>query len=155
VELHRARAAARLARSNAQASVDRAAAEPVEGRREVELGRTVLAHTHRFIHAMLALDAVRVPLREAGGRPELAEFLAAAGEVLDATRTALATGEVPAGPPKLRPLQERLRAAVPDGVDANTAGAVIEASDRVTNSLDTLLAELRRQLAPAGPTDPA
>jgi len=75
--------------------------------------------------------------------------------VLDATRTALATGEVPAGPPKLRPLQERLRAAVPDGVDANTAGAVIEASDRVTNSLDTLLAELRRQLAPAGPTDPA
>ena len=146
VELHRARAAARLARSNAQASVDRAAAEPVEGRREVELGRTVLAHTHRFVHAMLALDAVRVPLREAGGYPELREFLAAAGAVLDAARTALVTGEVPAGPPKLRPLQERLRSSAGERVDANTAAAVVEASDRVTNSLDTLLAELRRQL---------
>jgi uncharacterized membrane protein YccC len=154
-ELHRARAAARLARTNAQASVDRAASEPVEGRREVELGRTLLAHTHRFIHAMLALDAVRVPLREAGGLPELTEFLAVAGDVLDAARRTLATGEVPAGPPKLRPLQERLRAAVARrDLDAGTASAVVEATDRVTNSLDTLLAELRRQLADAAGRPP-
>jgi uncharacterized membrane protein YccC len=147
--LHRARAAARLARTNAQASVDRAASEPVEGRREVELGRAVLAHTHRFIHAMLALDAVRVPLREAGGLPELTAFLAAAGDVLDAARAALATGEVPAGAARLRPRQEALRAAISDSraVDVGTKSAVIEASDRVTNSLDTLVAELRRQLS--------
>jgi uncharacterized membrane protein YccC len=150
-ELHAARAAARLARTNAQASVDRAAAEPVEGQREVELGRAVLAHTHRFVHAVLALDAVRVPVREAGGLPELAGFLAAAGESLDAARTALATGEVPAAPPKLRPRQDQLRVAVTSaaGIDAGTASAVVEASDRVTNSLDTLLAELRRQLSVA------
>jgi uncharacterized membrane protein YccC len=146
-ELHRARAASRLARSNAQSSVDRVASEPVEGRREVELGRTVLAHTHRFIAAMLALDAVRVPLREAGGSPELEGFLAAAGEVLDAARTSLLSGTAPGAVPKLRPRQERLREVLDAGrFDLATAGAVVEATDRVTNSLDTLVAELRRQL---------
>jgi uncharacterized membrane protein YccC len=146
-ELQRTRAAARRARSNAQSSVDRAASEPVEGRHEVELGRTVLAHTHRFIAAMLALDAVRVPLREAGGLPDLAAFLAAAGEVLDAAGAALTAGTAPGSVPKLRPRQERLRDVAEGGrLDPALAGAVVEATDRVTNSLDTLVAELRRQL---------
>jgi uncharacterized membrane protein YccC len=152
--LQRTRAACRLARSNAQSSVDRAASEPVAGQREVELGRAVLAHTHRFVHAMLSIDAVRVPLREAGGVPELAGFLAAAGEVLDAARDAVQSGAPPGSGPKLRPLQEELTAALDEGVDRigePTASALAEATDRVTNSLDTLLAELRRQLAvPSG-----
>jgi uncharacterized membrane protein YccC len=148
-ELQRARAACRLARSNAQSSVDRAKSEPVAGQREVELGRAVLAHTHRFIHAMLSIDAVRGPLREAGGLPELASFLAAAGEALDAARHALETGAEPAGGPRLRPRQERLRAVVEaesGRLGLATAGALVEATDRITNSLDTLAAELRRQL---------
>ena len=149
-ELQRARAACRLARSNAQSSVDRAASEPVEGRREVELGRTVLAHTHRFIHAMLSIDAVRGPLREAGGVPELTTFLAAAGQALDAARVAVESGTAPQAAPKLRPLQEQLRAALgAASVDLGTASALVEATDRVTNSVDTLVSELRRQLAVA------
>jgi hypothetical protein len=49
--------------------------------------------------------------------------------------------------PKLRPRQERLREVLDAGrLDLATAGAVVEATDRVTNSLDTLVAELRRQL---------
>jgi uncharacterized membrane protein YccC len=148
-ELHRARAACRLARSNAQNSVDRAAAEPVAGQREVELGRTVLTHTHRFIHAMLSVDAVRRPLRDAGGVPALDRFLAAAREVLDAARTAVLTGEVPGSLPQLRSLQEELRETLrrAERVDLATGSALVEATDRVTNSLDTLVAELHRQLA--------
>ena len=42
--LQRARIACRLARSNAQASVDRARSEPVRGEAQVELGRAGLAH---------------------------------------------------------------------------------------------------------------
>ncbi len=148
--LQRARAACRLARSNAQSSVDRAASEPVRGQPEVELGRAVLAHTHRFIHAMLSIDAVRVPLRDAGGVPELAAFLAAAGAVLDAAGAAVAGGTAPAAVKGLRAQQEQLAQALTG--DPERAGGVavastlIEASDRITNSLDTLTDELRRQL---------
>lgn len=149
--LHRARAGCRLARSNAQASVDRAASEPVHGRAEVELGRAVLSHTHRFIYAVLSVDAVRVPLREAGGLSDLTELLRAAGEQLDVARAALLTGAPPPSLPSLRTHQEQLAAKLLDdparagGIE--TATTLIDATDRITNSLDTLLAELRRQLA--------
>jgi DNA-binding response OmpR family regulator len=122
----------------------------VRGAAEVELGRTVLAHTHRFIHAMLSVEAVRRRLREAGGLPELAEFLDAAAEVLDATQRALLCGQQPGTVPDLRPLQDRLATMLVEdparagGVD--TATTLVDATDRITNSLDTLISELRRQL---------
>ena len=148
--LQRARSACRLARSNAQASIDRARSEPVRGHAEVELGRTVLAHTHRFVHAMLSVDAVRGPLKEAGGSPELVEFLGAAGASLDGARDAVLRWVPPGAVPKLRPQQEELAAvllAEPDRAGGPAVAAtLLEATDRITNSLDTLLGELRRQL---------
>ncbi|HEV7203350.1 MAG TPA: FUSC family protein [Jatrophihabitans sp.] len=151
--LDRARAASRLARSNAQASIDRARAEPVRGQAQVELGQTVLAHTHRFVHATLTLDAVRRPVREGGGVPELEAFLAAAGEALEAIRVAVRDGATPEPTPKLRPRQDALAAALtadPDRVGGRaTATTLVQATDRITNSLDTLAVELRRQHVPA------
>jgi uncharacterized membrane protein YccC len=149
--LQKTRAACRLARTNAQASVDRARSEPVRGQAEVELGTTVLAHTHRFIHAMLSVDAVRGTVREAGGMPELAAFLTAAGELLDAARAAVLSGAPPEKVLDLRPRQEELAellSAEPERVGGiETAATLVEATDRITNSLDTLIAELRRQRA--------
>jgi uncharacterized membrane protein YccC len=148
--LQRARAGARLARTNAQASVERARAEPVPAQAPVELGRTVLAHSHRLIHALLTIDAVRVAVRDAGGVAELAEFLRAAAEALAAARLAVQTGEPPGAGRRLRPLHDRLADTL--AADPGRAGGVatattlVEATDRVTNSLDTLLSELRRQL---------
>jgi hypothetical protein len=55
--------------------------------------------------------------------------------------------------PKLRPAQERLARALtgrPQWTgNAETAGTLLDACDRMTNSLDTLASELRRQLAQA------
>jgi uncharacterized membrane protein YccC len=152
--LDRARAACRLARTNAQASVDRAGSEPVAGDAEVELGRAVLAHSHRFIHAMLSVDAVRRQVREAGGVPELAAFLDASGDVLESARDAVTVGAAPAGAATLRARQTELAAVLLAGPDRvggiDTATTLAEASDRITNALDTLLVEVRRQLAGAG-----
>jgi uncharacterized membrane protein YccC len=151
--LQRARAACRVARSNAQASLDRARAEPVRGQEEVELGRGVLSHSHRFIHAMLSLDSVRPSVRDAGGLRVLSAFLGAAAAALTAARCAIADGRPPRPVPTLRPLQEEAAAtfiADPDragGWDA--ASTVVDATDRITNSLDTLLDEVRRQFAVA------
>jgi hypothetical protein len=148
--LQRARAACRLARTNAQASVDRAGSEPVRGAAEVELGRAVLAHTHRFIHAMLAVDAVRVPAREAGGLPLWQPFGAEVAGALTRARQALLENRRPEQQTGLRARQDELAAALlaePDAVGGlEVATALIDAADRAANSLDTLLAELRRQL---------
>jgi uncharacterized membrane protein YccC len=150
--LQRARMASRRARTNARASVARARSEPVRGHGQVELGETVLVHTHRFIHAMLTVDAVRGPIHRAGPLPELDAFLAATAATLSAVEQAVRAGAAPRATPKLRPLQEELAAAVgadrhgDAGLDAATAAALLDATDRITNSLDTLLAELRRQL---------
>jgi uncharacterized membrane protein YccC len=153
--LQQTRAACRRARSNAQASVDRARSEPVRGQAEIELGTTVLAHTHRFIHAMLTVDAVRGPVREAGGVPVLTQFLATSGTALDVARESLTSGTAPRTLPALRAAQEELAELLtsnPERVTGlETASILVEATDRITNSLDTLLDELRRQLpVPSG-----
>lgn len=145
----RTRAASRLARTNARASVDRARAEPVRGEAQVELGEAVLAHSHRFIHAMLTVDAVRTTVHRDGRIAELDAFMAAAAAALTACERAVRGGTAPRSVPRLRPLQEalaRVLAADPFG-DPATSSALLDASDRLTNSLDTLVNELRRQLA--------
>lgn len=150
--LQSARARCRVARTNAQASLDRVSAEPVPAPRSVELGRAVLTHSHRFVHAALAVDAVRGAVREAGGVPELDEFLAAACDALSAAEQTVGQDTAPQ-PVPLREEQEKLAAALaaaPERVGgASSAAVLLEASDRTTDSLDTLLAELRRQRSAA------
>ncbi len=150
-QLQEARAASRLARTNAQASVGRVEAEPATAREQIELGRAVLSHTHRFIHAMLAVDALRVPLRESGGVASLVPFLGAAAETLRDTADAVeqdTSGRAHASG-QLRALQEDVVAALADDPDQaggpDGAATLVDATDRIANSLDTLRAELRRQ----------
>jgi uncharacterized membrane protein YccC len=158
-ELESTRAAARLARSNAQASVDAARADPVRSTRAVDVGGAVLAHTHRFVHAMLTVDAVRGSLPPvqpgAPSRAELDELLRRSAELLAVCATAVRAASAPRNVAALRPLQERLAEAIRADParfgGAAVAGALLDASDRIANSLDTLVSELRRQLGPAAP----
>ncbi|GAB2488368.1 FUSC family protein [Jatrophihabitans fulvus] len=144
--LQAARHAARLARTNAQASLDRAVAEPVPAPRTVELGRTVLANSHRLVHAVLEIDTVRRPLREAGAMPLLEGFVAAVGSGLDTLADGVERGR-PVALRRLRAVRDEALAAVADRVDTETLAVLDESTDRVTNALDTLAAELRRQRA--------
>jgi len=149
--LQRARAASRLARTNAQASVDRARAEPVATGDVVDLGAGVLAHSHRVIHALLTLDALRPALRKAGRVPGLLTFLVEADRTLSAAEAALRDGTPSPSVSRLRSMQVDLAEWVLAdtervGGDA-TAGALVDASDRLTNSLDTLVALLNEPQA--------
>jgi uncharacterized membrane protein YccC len=154
----RARAASRLARTNAQASIERARVEPVVARAVVDLGESVLANSHRVVHALMTVDTVRRTVRagiaSAGELPELDDLLRAASEALAACETAVRIGSVPRGVPAVRPLQERLHAVLAADParagGAETAGALADATDRLANGVDTLAAELRRHLGPAG-----
>jgi uncharacterized membrane protein YccC len=147
-EVQQARAASRLARTNAQASVDRARVEPVSTPAEIDLGRSILANSHRLVHALLTVDAVRPMVLEAGGLPELDELLRLAGAAITSAEVALRTGEKPRSIPDLRTPQGALvlalRAAPDRAGGLESAGALVYASDRITNSLDTILSELVR-----------
>jgi uncharacterized membrane protein YccC len=146
----RARAACRLARTNAQASVDRARAEPVTGRSAVDLGETVLANSHRVVHALMTIDSVSPAVRDAGGLAPLDQLLHEAATALLGCETALRASSPPRGVAALRPAQEQLHAALSadptraGGIDV--AGALTDASDRLANGVDTLASEIRRQL---------
>ncbi len=147
--MRRARNDARLARTEAQASVDRARAEPVRAGRQVELGESVLANSHRLIHAVMTIDALRPDLRRAGGdQPELTALLDGASRSLQWCADLLRHQPLPKGEVRLRPLQETLFAAIrsdPDRFGGAAAGdALAEATDRLANSVDTLMGELRR-----------
>jgi uncharacterized membrane protein YccC len=151
--LQRARAAARLARSNAEASLDRARGEPVSSLAQVELGQAVLAHTHRYVHAVLSLDALRPALRDVDLPAEFADLLALCAVVLDRCEVAVRESVAPRPEPLLRERQQALTdivSAERTPVDAGIAAALVEATDWMVNSLDTLVDELRRQSAPRG-----
>ncbi len=152
-----ARSDARLARTNAVASVDRARAEPVRARDTVTLGEGVLAHSHRVVHALMTLDALRTSPVTAAVRAELDELLRADEAVLGACEQALRRAAVPRQAPALRPLQDALHAALRTRTDTagdalDSAGALADATDRLADATNSLVAHLRARLdSPAEP----
>jgi uncharacterized membrane protein YccC len=146
----RARIASRVARSTAEASVERAAAEPVSAAAVIGLGRNVLATSHPIIRALVTLDA----LREAPGAdtepPEFTGLLDAAATDLRHCSLAVAGDRAPSGPIPLRPRQVRLCRALSQTPDTGPGRLVlIDATDRLSESIDVLTADLRQHAGPA------
>lgn len=142
-----ARTAARSARTNAQASIDRMRGEPRRDRRLVVLAEGVFANANRFVRACMALEALLLDARTLPDRDRLLAYAAR----LDAALSALAASlrdEAP--PPDLRGLREEERAiaehleATAGDDQAGAAAAVAEALDRMTDSVDTLAHVLRQ-----------
>lgn len=141
VQHERTRSAARLARSAAEASVDRARAEPVDSQGNVELGSAVLAHSNRLVHALTAMDATtdtRAVYRD------VPQFRALIDAVLHGLRLAQrATGAVEDQPSELglRPLQIELVGSLEaTALTSEVRAALIESTDRLVDSLNSVLA---------------
>jgi uncharacterized membrane protein YccC len=144
-ERRRARGAARLARTNAQGSLDRVRTDPVPAPTVVHLGESVLANSHRVVHALMTLDSVRSQL---GSAPVLADLLRSADGALQVAEESLRGAGDPRGSADVRPVQERLHRELmrdPDRFGGpGAAGAIDDASDRLANGVDTVLAGIRR-----------
>jgi uncharacterized membrane protein YccC len=136
-----ARSQSRLARSAAEASLDRARAEPVSSQGAVELGEALLAHSHRLVHALAALDATRQAREIYAKVPEFRRLVDAASGTLGAVQQALDHGWRQVPDLRLRSLQGELADALTGWPDELTA-AVIEATDRLVNSLNSMVAVL-------------
>ena len=145
-ELVDSRAAARRARTNAQASLERLRAEPRRRTSLVELkqAESLLANASRLIRATVMLEA---PVRDGARLPQreqLQAFAAQADLVLRQLVAALREDK-PVDAPLLRPYERRLSAALSPATDADDTIAitVADACDRIADSIDTLSHLLR------------
>lgn len=125
-ELRRRRVAARLARSNAEASVDRWLTEPFHhGSLTPELVSGVLAALRRYVRAMLALHATLPAREEEPTVPELTPLADQVELALSAAAKALRDGPVGRprpGVPSLRATQLALAAALENARGAHPGG---------------------------------
>ncbi len=135
------RAAARAARTNAQASIDRLAGEPRPDRRLLALAEGVFANGNRLARASMALEAARI---DGGALPcttEVEAFAAHADAALRAITSSLREG-TPSAYVAPRPAERALAAALEpipaDAAERNLASALAHAADRLTDAIGTL-----------------
>ena len=150
------RAAARRARTNAQASLERLRGEP-RGRRsarEVERAESLLANASRLVRASVALEALLHDGAALPRDPALQAFAARAEAALSAIAIAL-RDDMPLDLASLRPDERRLAQALQASTGAGepVALAVADACDRIADSIDTLAHLLHRK--DAAPTTAA
>jgi uncharacterized membrane protein YccC len=135
-----ARSAARAARTNAQASLERMHDEPRRDRRLLALADGVFANANRFVRACMALEAALQDAPSLPARATLSAFAARIDASLAAIAAALRDGEAP----RIGSLREDERALAAQliaaaGDDAGgVAAALADALDRITDSIDTL-----------------
>ena len=129
------RAAARLARTNAEASVQRVLGEPA-GRRTAlppEAAADVVSGARRLALAALALQAHLPDAGPVTAREPLVRLTSALRTELRELAAALREGRTPAGLPPLAPVQEQLREAL----RAHPAGDPVAALDAAVLDVET------------------
>lgn len=147
-ELDRARQAARLARSNAEASVARLATEPGVTAERIAKVNAMLANSHRFIHAAMSLEAGLERSRSAPARAEFRTFANHVDLTLYYLAAALRGSKVSVE--DLPDLREDHYALAHAGDPSQERYALVNVeADRIANSLNTLAGEVLGRAATA------
>ncbi|MDQ2947819.1 MAG: FUSC family protein [Acidobacteriota bacterium] len=136
-QLDQARLQARLARSNAEASVDRVTTEPGATGESMNLLGAMLASSHRFIHAVMALEAGLSSRRPVPARGQLRPFVHTVELTLHSVAAALRGSPLSIG--DLPDLRQHHNTLIRFGTESPESYAVVNVeTDRITNSLNTL-----------------
>ncbi len=145
-ELDRARLEARRARSNLEASVARFRSEPGAELRQVTALDGILANSHRFIHAVMSLEAGLARSRPVPARAEFYAFADDTVRTLQLLTNAL--HGAPTQPADYPDLREDHNALLRSGDPQTARYALVNLeSDRITNSLNTLTLEVLHWMA--------
>ncbi|HXE13512.1 MAG TPA: FUSC family protein [Bryobacteraceae bacterium] len=153
-KLAHARLAARLARSNAVASVDRLGAEPGMTAEQVGIAASMLASSHRFVYALMALDSGLASSTPIPPREAFRQFVFD----LDLTLYLLAAAlrGSPFSKKKLPDLRADHMKLLESGDPAAERHALVNVeTDRLTNSVNTLREQIALMLKPRGSTGAA
>ena len=145
-ELNATRVKARLARSNAEASVDRVSAEPGVSPQQMSVLKSVLASAHGFVMAVMAMEAGLYHTKFAPPRQATREFAEKVRRTLDALANTLRHG-APLYRDGLPDLREAHNAILDSVKEPNDRYALVNVeTDRMTNTLNTLTEQvLKRQ----------
>jgi uncharacterized membrane protein YccC len=139
--LDRVRQAGRLARTTLEASIARLRLEPGVAAGRVTAVQTILANSHRLIHAMMALEAGLFRSQPVPARPAFSVFANNVDYTLYFLAAYLRGVPVKAG--DLPDLREDQRALVQSDYSPVERYELVNVeTDRVTNSLNTLSLEL-------------
>jgi len=147
---HEARATARTARINAQASIERMRTEPGTPAELLSMAHTLFANGNRLARSAMTLEALLDDLATLPAKVEISRFI----ETLATTVQTLAgtlRGEHAAGAlPDLRRLQRSLLAHLDQSAERQAAELLERISDRLVDNVDTLAHIIRRaQRTPA------
>jgi uncharacterized membrane protein YccC len=152
-----ARLAARMARSNVEDSLKRLSAEPRGAQRLFEYTERIYANANRFVRALMELEAALHGLTRVPCGDRIDNFAAKVWLTLRMLADALVRDEAPL-PDGARAAQrtfvKELTACGAQREAPASAAALIYASDRMAESLDTLTHVLREARA-TRPADPA
>jgi hypothetical protein len=135
----RPRLSARLARSNLEASIERLAAEPAATASTLDLLRSMIASSHRLVHAIMGIDAAHMEGTLSAPSPGVERFVSAVQMTLLGLEAALrGSRTTPADLPDLR---DAYNAMVADDQHAGSLRLQIE-GDTLANSLNTLCEQI-------------
>jgi uncharacterized membrane protein YccC len=136
-DLDKLRLVSRIARTNAVASVDRVQAEPGTRAAEVALLIGMLASSHRFIYAVLSIEAGILPAARPAIREEFRVFANDVNKTLDGLVAQLRGLHAPGQ--KWPDLREDHRRLTQNPLSSGEQYALVNVeADRMTNSLNTL-----------------
>ncbi|QAU24308.1 FUSC family protein [Dyella sp. M7H15-1] len=132
------RTGARTARTNAQASLDRMAAEPGTPLSLLELANALFLNGNRLARTAMTLEAL---LHDCDNLPEQAEvthFVDRSAAQLRALAVALRDNQLPPPAPELRQLQRSLSTLLTMADDKPRAEQLVRISDRLADNINTL-----------------
>ena len=142
------RTAARTARINAQASIERMRNEPATPPSLLALARNLLANGNRLARTAMTMEAM---LDDLAGLPEevpFKTFVTESADALHTISTALRARAPTPTLPDLRRLQRALISAIPGPAEANTTLLLARITDRLVSNVDTL-AHIVKGVVPA------
>jgi len=136
-ELDRVRLGARMARTNLEASIDRIGAEPGATAEQMNQLSALLASSHRFIHAVMALDARWLHTAAVPARTAFRTFATDVEKTLELLAAALRGTRVQLK--EFPDLREDHNVLVASGDQKIERYALVNVeADRIVNSLNTL-----------------
>ena len=148
------RSAARTARTNAQASIDRMRTEPATPAELLALARTLFANGNRLARTAMTLEALLDDFATLPAQAEIGGLLEHAANTLQMIATALREQRAVDALPDLRTRQRTLVVLMQGGADPAAAELLARISDRLVDNVDTLAHVVNRsQQEAAAPSD--
>ena len=155
--VHReARTAARTARTNALASLERMRGEPGTPPALLELGHALFANGNRLARTAMTMEALIHDHANLPEQHEISGFVDQSAAAVQSLASALREARTPPTLPPLRPLQRSLADLLQLADDASAAATLTRLSDRLVDNIDTLahVVERGRPALSGTPSDP-